>query len=218
MKYQCIIFDWDGTLVDSLGRIVSSMHGAANVVGAAPRSDQQVRDIIGLELVEAIITLYPELSHQQVLAMRDNYSRIYVEQESVPTQFFDGIPSLLNDLRGASRILGVATGKSRRGLDRVMGDLAVEDWFHSTRCADETRGKPEPHMVLELLETFKVHPENAVVVGDSHFDLEMATRAGVDCIGVGWGAQDLNNLSRYERATLVDSVASLRKALGFSLT
>lgn len=214
MKYQCIIFDWDGTLADSLGRIVSSMRGAALEIGAGDRTDTQIKDIIGLELVEAIATLYPELPHPQVLSMRDCYSHIYLEQESDPTRFFTGIPELLADLHSASRILGVATGKSRKGLDRVMTTLSAHDWFHATRCADETRGKPEPDMVLELLEAFRVHPQDAVVVGDSHFDLEMAARAGVASIGVGWGAQDLSRLAAFPGAICVENVRALRKALG----
>lgn len=215
MKYQCIIFDWDGTLVDSLGRIISSMRGAADVVGAPDRSDQQIKDIIGLELVEAIATLYPELSTLQVMAMRDHYSRIHLENEHIPTHFFEGVPELLTDLRGASCLLAVATGKSRRGLDRVMGVLAVDGLFHGTRCADETRGKPEPDMVLELLDGLRVHPSKAVVVGDSHFDLEMAARAGVDSIGVGWGAQAAESLALLSGAHCVQDIPSLRKALGF---
>lgn len=215
MKYRCIIFDWDGTLVDSLGRIISSMRGAAEVVGAADRSDQQIKDIIGLELVEAIATLYPELAPQQVLAMRDQYSRIYVEHEHIPTRFFEGVPELLTDLRAASRLLAVATGKSRRGLDRVMSILAVENLFHGTRCADETRGKPEPDMVLELLDGLGVNPAQAVVVGDSHFDLEMAARAGVDGIGVGWGAQTAESLAQLSGTHCVQDLSALRKALGF---
>lgn len=215
MKYQCIIFDWDGTLVDSLGHIISSMRGAAEVVGAADRTDQQIKDIIGLELVQAIATLYPELPSGQVLSMRDHYTRIYVQQEQFPARFFDGMPELLADLRGSSRLLAVATGKSRRGLDRVMSALAVNDVFHGTRCADETRGKPEPDMVLELLEGLRVEPAQAVVVGDSHFDLEMAARAGVDSIGVGWGAQAAETLASLSGGPCVKDIASLRRALGF---
>lgn len=214
MKYECIIFDWDGTLVDSLGRIVGSMRAAAFEVGATHRSDSQIKDIIGLELVEAIATLYPELPHSHVLDMRDRYSRIYLDLEQDPTRFFSGIPEMLADLRGASGILGVATGKSRRGLDRVMSALSAHEMFHATRCADETKGKPEPDMVLELLDTLKVPVQRAVVVGDSHFDLEMARRAGVASIGVGWGAQAMDRLAEFTDAVCVDSVPALRKALG----
>lgn len=214
MKYECVIFDWDGTLVDSLGRIVSSMRAAAMEVGATDRSDYQIKDIIGLELVEAIATLYPELPHAIVLEMRECYSRIYLEHEQDPTRYFFGIPELLVDLRDASGILGVATGKSRRGLDRVMSALSAHDIFHATRCADETKGKPEPDMVLELLDTLNVPLHRAVVVGDSHFDLEMARRAGVASIGVGWGAQALDRLAQFSDAVCVDNVSALRKALG----
>lgn len=215
MNYQCIIFDWDGTLVDSLGRIVDSMQGAATAFGVPPRTARQVKDIIGLELVEAIAELYPALSSSEWLVLRDHYSRIYLEHDRHPTPFFDGIPSLLAELRDASRILGVATGKSRRGLDRAMASLDMVDCFNATRCADETRGKPHPDMVLELLDTLKISPGSAVVVGDSAFDLEMAARAGVASIGVGWGAQDIARLSRFESAVCVETVSELRKQLGF---
>ncbi|CBL46905.1 Predicted AD-superfamily hydrolase subfamily IA [gamma proteobacterium HdN1] len=214
MKYECVIFDWDGTLVDSLGHIVTSMREAAHSITSALRSDQQIKNIIGLELSEAIRTLYPELSEQDVQQVRERYAHFYVAHQQDPTQFFAGIPALMDDLRRKSCTLGVATGKSRRGLDRVMQTLDAESWFAATRCADETKGKPEPDMVLELLDAFSVRPEHAVVVGDSHFDIEMAQRAGVHGIAVGWGAQPLSSFAHSPQVTTVNDLAALRRALG----
>lgn len=215
MNYELVIFDWDGTLVDSLGKIVSCMQHAAVAVGEQKRSDVEVKDIIGLELNEAIAVLYPNISNETISEMRDHYSRMYIDLERDPTCFFAGIPEMLLGLRRQSRLLGVATGKSRRGLDRVMDSLAANDFFHATRCADETRGKPHPDMVLELLNTLEVKPGRAVMVGDSAIDLEMAARAGVESIGVGWGAHEANFLrSRFPGTRCVETVGALERYLG----
>ena len=207
--YKLVVFDWDGTLMDSLSRIVHSMQMAAVDLGLEVRSDRQVHDIIGLALDLAISRLYPELTDAGIARMHERYAHHYVEGDSTPSPFYDGVPELLQQLHRGNVLLSVATGKSRKGLDRILRAHQVEPLFHSTRCADETKSKPEPDMLLEILDYHNLRRHEAVMVGDTEFDLEMAQRAGVDAVGVTWGAHDVSRLWRHGPKACVDTVAQL---------
>lgn len=207
--YKLVVFDWDGTLMDSLSRIVQSMQLAALDLGLPPCADHQVHDIIGLALDLAIATLYPELSPADISRMHERYAYHYVQGDQSPSPFYDGVPDLLQQLHQGNVLLSVATGKSRKGLDRIMQAHRVEGLFHSSRCADETRSKPEPDMLLEILDYHNLRPHQAVMVGDTEFDLEMARRAGVDAVGVTWGAHAAHRLHRHQPRICVDTVAQL---------
>lgn len=211
--YKLVVFDWDGTLMDSLSRIVHSMQQAAMDLGLEVRSAGQVHDIIGLALDLAIERLYPGLSMAGIARMHERYAFHYVEGDQEPSPFYAGVPELLQQLRDQNVLLSVATGKSRKGLDRILQAHQVEPLFHSTRCADETRSKPEPDMLLEILDYHDLQPRDAVMVGDTEFDLEMARRAGVDSVGVTWGAHDVARLQRHQPRICVDSVAQLARWL-----
>ncbi|RLU01447.1 HAD family hydrolase [Ketobacter sp.] len=208
-QYQLIVFDWDGTLMNSLSRIADCMQAAARDLALTPATDQQVHDVVGLALDIAIQRLHPQLDGHQVAQMRERYSHHYVVAESTPSPFYGGIPEMLGSLSAKGALLSVATGKSRKGLSRVFAAHGVESLFHSSRCADETRSKPEPDMLLEILAMHGLNPDQAVMVGDTEFDLEMARRAGVDSVGVTWGAHDITRLQRHHPKVCVDSVASL---------
>lgn len=207
--YKLVVFDWDGTLTDSLSRIVQSMQLAATDLDLEPCTDLQVHDIIGLALDLAIARLYPALSAAGIASMHERYAHHYVQGDLVPSPFYAGVPSLLQQLHQGNVLLSVATGKSRKGLDRIMRAHQVEPLFHSSRCADETRSKPEPHMLLEILDYHNLQPHQAVMVGDTEFDLEMARRAGVDAVGVTWGAHEVHRLRRHEPRVCVDTVDQL---------
>lgn len=197
--YQLLIFDWDGTLVDSIARIVTAMHQAADLCGVPRRSDEAVKGIIGLALPQAITTLYPELDEAaHVERFHAAYSERYVALDRTPSAFFEGVEQSLARFREQGYQLAVATGKSRRGLQRILDTLGWQDYFDITRCADETASKPDPRMLHEILQHCGVSAEQALMVGDSSFDLEMAQRAGMDSVAVGYGAQTLEALSRYE--------------------
>lgn len=193
--YRLLIFDWDGTLVDSIGRIVSAMHAAADELDLAQRSDEAVKAIIGLGLGEAIVALYPELVESAcVERFRVAYGEHYLALDAEPSPFFPGVEAVLPDLRARGYQLAVATGKGRRGLQRVLEAHGWQDFFDVTRCADETASKPDPLMLREILAHCGVPPRQALMVGDSAFDLLMAGRAGVDAVAVGYGAQPLTAL------------------------
>lgn len=207
--YKIIVFDWDGTLMNSLSRIAFCMQAAARDLEIDPATDAQVHDIVGLALDLAIQRLHPALGSDQVQFMRERYSHHYIEAESTPSPFYEGIPAMLGSLGQQGVLLSVATGKSRKGLSRVFGAHGVGDLFHSSRCADETRSKPEPDMLLEILDFHGLGPSQAVMVGDTEFDLEMASRAGVDSVGVTWGAHDITRLQRHNPIICVESVNQL---------
>lgn len=209
--YELLIFDWDGTLVDSIGRIVEAMHGAADACDLARRSDDRVRGIIGLGLPEAIGSLYPEsLDPARIERFRRCYGERYLALEAEPSALFPGVAEALEAFRDQGYRLAVATGKSRHGLRRVLEGRGWLNYFDTTRCADETASKPNPLMLQEILAHCGVAARQALMVGDSSFDLQMARRAGMDCVAVGYGAQPLAALREHGPRLAIDDFAQLR--------
>ncbi|MGK9064431.1 HAD-IA family hydrolase [Stutzerimonas chloritidismutans] len=189
-KYKVLIFDWDGTLADSIARIVQSISLAAATCGLHPLDDDSIKGIIGLGLPEAIAMLYPDVTDvAMVEAFRRAYADHYLALETEPSALFPGVREGLDQFREKGYLLAVATGKGRRGLDRILSAHGWGDYFDVTRCADETASKPDPLMLREVLTHCGVRSDQALMVGDSVFDIEMARRAGVDSVAVSYGAQ-----------------------------
>jgi len=203
------VFDWDGTLIDSVARIVGSLRLAALELGLQDLGDAGFSDIIGLGLPQAIARLYPALDEDMALRFRDSYAAHFIRNDSTPSQFFPHALESLAVLRSRGHWLAVATGKSRRGLDRVLGELGLQDYFDATRCADETASKPDPRMLLEILEQLGVEPQRAVVIGDTEYDMDMARRAGAHAVGVGYGVHAPERLARHGPALIIDSLDQL---------
>ena len=211
--YKLLIFDWDGTLADSIGRIVEAMHVASRRSGFPLRDDFAVKGIIGLGLPEAIRTLYPEISDGELVAFRDYYAEHYIAAEAVPSPLFEGVLESMEAFRADGYRLAVATGKARRGLDRVLKAHGWEDYFDVTRAADETASKPHPLMLEQILAHCEVRPEQALMVGDSSFDLQMARNAGMDSVAVSYGAQSIEALQQFEPRLSIDRFSELRSWL-----
>lgn len=212
-EYDLLIFDWDGTLADSIGRIVEAMHRSAERAGYALCSDEAVKGIIGLALGEAIATLYPHLDAPQVEAFRRHYADVYMALDQQPSPLFDGVVESLEAFRAEGYRLAVATGKARRGLDRVLKANGWEGYFDITRAADETRGKPHPLMLEEILAHCRVEPGRALMVGDSAFDLQMASNAGMHSVAVGYGAMSLQALAEFGPQVCIEHFSQLREWL-----
>lgn len=187
-KYKVIIFDWDGTLVDSTARIVDSMQLAAAKVDMPKLTDYTIQQIIGLGLPEALRKLWPEISGEQLLEMRRLYSANFSIYSHVSADFFPQAHDFFEELQGLGYVLAVATGKTRKGLDEMLDGLAVREIFAITRCADETTSKPDPHMLEEILAELKLTSEQALMVGDTSFDLDMARAIDMDAVGMTHGA------------------------------
>ena len=211
--YELLIFDWDGTLADSIGRIVESMNAAAVRAGAAQSSDDAIKGIIGLALDEAIHTLYPHLEPVQVESFRQHYADIYTALDQQPSPLFEGVSESLDAFRAEGYRLAVATGKARRGLDRVLKANGWQAFFDITRAADETRGKPHPLMLEEILGHCGVEPQRALMVGDSAFDLQMASNAGMHSVAVGYGAMSLQALAEFGPQVCIEHFSQLREWL-----
>lgn len=199
MRYRLVIFDWDGTLMDSAARIVDCMQAAARDLGLEELSQAAVRDIIGLGLPEAIAVLCPGLAPQQAEMLRLGYAQRFRTADQTPLAFFPGVEQGIAQLREKPHArLAVATGKSRRGLDRVFSTSGSGAWFHASRTADETRSKPHPQMLEELLEETGIDVGEAVMIGDTEYDLEMARALGMDRIAVTYGVHTPERLAASE--------------------
>lgn len=199
-----LIFDWDGTLSDSTSKIVTCLQQAAASAGFPVLEDAVICNIIGLGLPEAMAQLYPELNDDQKESIRSYYVEHFLAADQTPSPFFEGVEEGLAVLREAGFEMAVATGKSRRGLDRVLERLNMQAYFDASRCADETRSKPDPLMLQELLKQMNVDCERALMVGDTEYDMEMAKNANVHRVAVSYGAHHIDRLRPYQPIKSVD--------------
>ncbi|QCF25596.1 HAD family hydrolase [Hydrocarboniclastica marina] len=216
-QYRAVIFDWDGTLVDSLDHITASLAAAAEDCGMPRRADHELRDIIGLGLAEALERLWPGITPSRMAALRQAYGHHFFSAVATPYSTFDGVSELLQGLSEARPALAVATGKSRAGLDRALIATGLSDYFRVTRCADETRSKPHPLMLDEILQELSIAPNEALMIGDTVYDLEMAARIGMPSIGVTWGVHDAAALVAHNPVRIVDHVSELKTFLAVNV-
>lgn len=206
---QLIIFDWDGTLMDSACHIVNCLQGAIKILGLEPRQESALKNIIGLGMHEAIFALYPD--QQQSVAFANKFTAAYRESffaDDAPQALFPGTLKTLTALQPHYQ-LAVATGKSRHGLDLVLQETGLETFFDTSRCADETRSKPHPQMLTEILDSLKVDADKAIMVGDTEYDLEMANLAGVHPVGVSYGVHELSRLHKHKPVHMLDKIEDL---------
>ena len=207
MKYSTIVFDWDGTLIDSVGTVVRCIQDAARDTGIAVPEAARARHVIGLGLHDSLRYAVPDLPAERYREFADHYRRHFLARQDAMLMF-PGIRELLRELKGARR-LAIATGKSRRGLDRALDAGDLRALFAASRCADETQPKPHPAMLLELMEELGVEPGRVLMVGDTSHDLEMAAAAGVDAVAVTYGAHPEEGLRACGPRGCVASVAEL---------
>ena len=207
-RYELIVFDWDGTLMDSAGAIVRAIQASARDLGLPEPSDARARHVIGLGLQEALSYAVPELDPAAYPLMVERYRHHYLSADH-QLELFPGSFELIEGLAGSGRLLGVATGKSRKGLDRALAHSGLGAFFHATRCADECFSKPHPQMLEEVMAECGVLPERTLMIGDTTHDLDMARNAGVDALAVGFGAHPQEVLRQAEHLALMDSTAAL---------
>ncbi|HQW54089.1 MAG TPA: HAD-IA family hydrolase [Acinetobacter sp.] len=205
-KIELIIFDWDGTLFDSVGQIVASLQYAAQQF-QQPLTDDAAKSIIGLGLPEVMQILFPQVPHLQQDILQC-YADHYVAN-SKGDAWFDGVAELLADLKQQGIKLAVATGKSRKGLDRVLTQTQSHDLFDITRAASETKSKPHPLMLEEILAEMQVSIDSAIMVGDTSYDLEMAQNLNMPRIGVSYGVHSIDTLQQYQPLAIVHNVQEL---------
>ncbi|REL35811.1 HAD family hydrolase [Thalassotalea euphylliae] len=208
-NYKLYIFDWDGTLMDSIARIVTSIQIAAERLSLAPPSDDDAKSIIGLSLVPALQKLFPDLEAHTVNEMIAAYKAQYSTTE-VASPLFEHVKEMLSLLRTQNKLVAVATGKARQGLNHMLDETQLHQHFDMTICADESVSKPAPDMIHQLLEKLNVKPEEAVMIGDSRHDLNMANNAGVASIGITLGADKRESLDACQPNAIVDSILELK--------
>jgi phosphoglycolate phosphatase len=213
MAIKAVIFDWDGTIVDSIDHIATSLHMAAADLGFPTLEKAAYRNIIGLGMADALKALYPGVSDHDIERIRKSYSDYFFAKEATPQQIFTGMTQVIDELgaRGIGR--AVATGKSRRGLDSALRSSGLQAHFDVTRCADETRSKPDPRMLEEILDFYGLSPVDAVMIGDTTYDLEMAQRIGMPAIGVRWGVHEDAELERFAPSRIVSTTQELNDFL-----
>jgi len=209
MAYTLVVFDWDGTLMDSTHDIVVAIQSASRDLGLPVPTREQARWVIGLPLgpalARAVPALTPELQPQFVARYRQHYLT-----RDPQRRLFDGIAPLLEELRRRHVQLAVATGASRVGLNRALAATGLTQHFAATRCADETHGKPHPAMLLELMDELQVDAQELIMVGDTTHDLQMAKNAGVDSLAVSYGAHTEAELLTGTPQAVAHDVAALR--------
>ncbi|MDT0616898.1 HAD-IA family hydrolase [Salinisphaera sp. P385] len=205
---ELIIFDWDGTVMDSAAEIVMSMQRAIQDIGLPERDADRMRELIGLGLNDVLARLFPEMEVDRVKALLTAYRRRYTAPggESRP---FAGAEAAIADLHGRGHWLAVATGKSRRGLDRNFRETGLGQYFRFSRCADETTPKPAPDMLEDILLQSATMPDAALMVGDTEYDMRMARDAGVAAVGVACGVHDTDRLMTAGALAVIPDVAAL---------
>ena len=187
-RYDLLVFDWDGTLFDSISWIVECLQQAARATGLAIPDEQAARAVIGLSLHQAMQTLYPGSPPELAQQLAGHYRAVYRTRSTESLGLFPGVEELLTGYREQGFKLAVATGKARAGLDHALQGTGLTRMFHATRCADETASKPHPLMLEQLLEELAVARERTLLIGDSLHDLHMARNAGIDAVAVACGA------------------------------
>lgn len=215
-EVDLIIFDWDGTLMDSAGHIVSAMQLAIADLALPPRRDEQIRELIGLGLNDAFARLYPELDTQATLRLLAEYRQRFLNPPVAAAALFEGVRDTLSRLGAEGYRLAVATGKSRRGLDRALLESELGPLFCSSRCADECASKPDPQMLQEILADCDIAPSRALMVGDTEYDMAMARTIRMPAVGVACGVHDAARLRQAGAAAVLESIRALPSWLGNS--
>jgi len=207
-RFDLIAFDWDGTLYDSTAVIARCIQAAVRDVGGTPPSDRDASYVIGMGLMQALAHAAPDVPRERYPELGERYRHHYLIHQN-DLSLFDGVLSMLADLRARHHWLTVATGKSRRGLDEVLHSESLAGVFDGSRTADETAGKPAPRMLHELMREFGVDPTRTLMIGDTTHDLQMAVNAGCASVGVSYGAHEPAAFAELGPLAVVHSVREL---------
>ncbi len=206
--YDLLIFDWDGTLMDSTTTIATCLQAACVAVGEPEPPLELAKHVIGLGLRDALELCAPNCPADKYPELAQHYRIAFLEQDA-HLQLFPGVIDMFAYLRSQGYRFAVATGKHRKGLDRVLSQSGLAHWFDATRTADETASKPSPKMVFELLEQLTTPAHRALVIGDTTHDMLMASQAGVAGFAVTQGAHDAAKLTTSKPAAMAANITEL---------
>jgi phosphoglycolate phosphatase len=207
-RFELVVFDWDGTLMDSTAIIVASLQAACADVGLPVPSDERSHHIIGLGLYDAMAHVLPGVSPDVYPQVVERYGHHFRTREP-QSPLFAGAELMLQELHGAGHRLAIATGKSRRGLDRALEKTGLGPLFHATRCGEESASKPAPGMLLDLMRMIDTTSDKTVMIGDTTHDLQMAANAGVSGIAVTYGAHPRDQLLALQPLACMDQPQDL---------
>jgi len=211
MKYRLVVFDWDGTIIDSASTIAECIRDASRELGLEVPETERARHVIGLGLHDAMRIAVPGLPAQRYPEFVASYRKHFLARKDA-MQLFEGMRPLLEDLSG-SHLLAIATGKSRAGLDRDLEFHRLKPLFAASRCADETNPKPHPAMLVELMDELDVQNDAALMIGDTSHDMEMARAAEVDALAVTYGAHAEEGLRACQPLACFSTVTELQQWL-----
>ncbi len=211
--YKLIIFDWDGTLMDSESRIISCIQAACRDAGIEAPSAESARNVIGLGLHEACRQLLSDLDEEVHMHVQIRYRHHFLHKDFAPAQLFDGVMLMLEDLYLRGYLLAVATGMSRHGLNTILQETGLATYFHATRSVDESASKPNPLMLYQLLDYFEVKAKQALMVGDTEYDLKMASHAGMDALAAGYGVHEVERLLPHKPLACINSIPQMHQWL-----
>ncbi len=197
-KFDLIIFDWDGTLINSIDWIVFCLQKAAQSCGCEIPEAQAAKNVIGLSLENALDRLFPGIDQSSRKQLTQRYSENFLSRMPAQNDLFVGVYEMLLQLKRQGYQLAIATGKSRMGLQKAMLGTGTEDLFNASRCADETASKPDPTMIQEIIEQLAADNDRTLMVGDSVHDLQMAANANIPCVAVSCGAHSSEQLLSYQ--------------------
>ncbi|WVN42628.1 HAD-IA family hydrolase [beta proteobacterium MWH-UniP1] len=206
---ELVIFDWDGTVVDSTPTITQAILNACRDIGVGVPAEQDASWVIGLGLQDALSRIAPNLSADQQARLTDRFRFHYLSHDKA-LRPFPGMTAVFDHLKEAGLPLAVATGKSRVGLERAFDATSTRHYFDTSRCADETDPKPAPTMVLEICEELSISPAAALVIGDTTHDILMAQSAGASALAVGYGAHQTQDLLQAKPLGCMQSVTELQ--------
>ena len=211
-QFDLIVWDWDGTLANSTGMITDAIVSAAAQVGLPALDPLAASNIIGLGLKESIHALFGHISAEKAQALAKQYTANYYAGESeIP--LFEGAADTIKTLHKRGFKLAVATGKGRRGLNLALEHCGLSSYFHATKTVDECFSKPHPQMLDELMDELIVRPERTLMIGDTSYDLQMASNAGVPAVAVTFGAQSRDKLNSYNSIAMFTQFSELRSWL-----
>ena len=207
-RYELLVFDWDGTLMDSAPAIAACIQASCRDLGLPVPDQRTASHVIGLGLRDALTYAVPDLAVADYGRMVERYRHHFLARDA-QLQLFAGAEPMLRELADAGHMLAIATGKSRAGLDRALAATGFGSLFHGSRCADECFSKPHPAMLHELMAELGGTPAGTLMIGDTTHDLQMALNAGVGALGVSYGAHPKPQLAALSPLACVDSIEEL---------
>ncbi|MFT2090909.1 HAD family hydrolase [Paraglaciecola sp. 2405UD69-4] len=209
MKYKAIVFDWDGTLMDSISKIVDSMQTSASHFGLPVPSFDEAKNVIGISLLPALKKLFSIDDHDEAVKLMLIYKEHFKNHTQICSPMFEGAVELLEELKARGHLLAVATGKARQGLEHNLLHSNTGHLFTTSKTADDASSKPSPDMLKQILSELDLQPSDVLMVGDTSYDMQMAETIGMDRIAVSFGVHNHETLMKHNPIAIIDSLPEL---------